>query len=100
MVDIELAKKKYVQFKFLDSPMVFNELFKNVDYPLVQIIDINTYKINNEYNLIGFSGAFSWKNNVITPLDNDSYYPDMEVYGYCEFEHNSQKCLDLLVGKW
>lgn len=52
-------------------------------------------------DIVGFCGVFSWINNVLTPLDHDSYSDETLVYGYSWFKNEiSDRCLDILVEEW
>lgn len=73
------------------KPTPFNILFKDRDFETVQLHDIAP-----EDGIIGFVGAISWIKNELKPLDGDSYYPEMLVYGYKE----TGGILDILVKDW
>ena len=101
-MDIEKIKAnpRYSDFTYLDAPVMFDEFFKDKDYDVVQIQDINP--ISEIYpDPIGFAGQFEWKSNEITSLDGDSYTKDMPVHGYKEYTSNDgEKCVDILTDKW
>ena len=92
------ADTRYADFKILDTPVPFAEWAKDKYYPTVQVHDTTLYKWEDETNIIGFVGFFKWKDNALTPLDGDTYNPDMPVIGYKEFDGG----IDILVkgGEW
>ena len=51
-------------------------------------------------DIVGFCGVVSWIDGKLTPLDHDSYYPSMKVYGYEESNNNGETILDILVLDW
>ena len=75
----------------LYSPMAFSALFASDNIPIVQV-----HSLYDEHTL-GFCGQFKWENDRIIPLDGDSYNPYMTVIAFEWFEHDGQKCLDILV---
>lgn len=91
---------RYSRFMYFDEPVIFNVYFKDRDYDLVQIHDINP--IGKEYpDPIGFVGQFEWKSNTLTPLDGDSYTAQMPIYGFEEFtSDDGLKCIDILTDRW
>lgn len=94
---------KYKDFTYLEEQKVFNELFKDRNYDLVQIYDMHPIHPLNMFSndIVGFCGVFKWKDNDITPLDGDSYMDDMDVFGYKEFTtKDNEKALDILVCEW
>ena len=101
-MDINRIKNnpRYSDFTYFDEPNMFDEYFKDKDYDVVQIHDINP--ISDKYpDPIGFVGKFEWKSNNITPLDGDSYTSDMLIYGYQEFTSvGNKKGIDILTDKW
>ena len=92
------ANERYSNFKILDTPVPFAEWAKDKDWPTVQVHDTTLYKWEDGTDILGFVGAFEWKDNALAPLDGDTYNPDMPVIGYEEDEDT----LDILVegGKW
>jgi len=88
--------KRYSMFTFLPDPVPFNELFADRDIPLVQVHSAE----EAGGSIVGFCGVFGWKDNVLTPLDHDSYNPKMPVIGYSHFkpEGMDTECLDIIVG--
>jgi len=100
--------ERYRDFTILDEPMSFKEFATNHgDIDLVQIHSAEVIKIGDYYDLAGFAGHFSWKNNTLTPLDGDSYNENMTVLAYDWFypitidgspSKYSGECLDILVG--
>ena len=68
----------------------------NVDIDIVQLHSICPA---GDKDIVGFCGAFSWKRNRLSPLDNDTYSPNTIVYGYSWFTtEEGKKGLDILVG--
>lgn len=99
MTDLEKRlhnRERYKGFTYLDTPKEFCKLMKDKDYDTVQVHA--TDPIGDD-DIVGFCGVFSWKNNVLTPLDGDSYNQNVLVYGYSEFTANNEKCIDILVGE-
>ena len=92
------ANERYSDFKILDTPVPFAEWAKGKKYLTVQVHDTTVYKWDDGADILGFVGVFEWKDNALTPLDGDTYNPDMPVIGYEEFEDG----VDILVegGKW
>ena len=100
-LDYVKSNERYEDFIFLDKPIIFNEFFRDKDYDVVQIHDINRLNIKGHENeIIGFAGAFKWKNNNLIALDGDSYDSNVKVYGYDILDDNSEKVLDILVKEW
>ena len=98
MVRLDIIKddKRYRNFIFLEKPMLFRELYKGMELPLVQVHDIEWEP--GMKGFVGFCGAFSWKDGVMTPKDHDTYNEDMLVYGCHEFEtEDGVKGLDVLT---
>lgn len=101
-MNIDYIKKhsRYSDFIFLDEKVIFNEYFKDKDYAVVQIHDINPICNNCEIP-IGYCGSFKWESNDIISLDGDSYEFDMPIYGYKEFiNQDNELCLDILTDQW
>jgi hypothetical protein len=95
----EDTTKFYENFKGLEEPVPFNEYFKNQDVRVVQV-----YCLTDDGFDAGFCGVFSWKDNIITPLDGDTYNEKMLVYGYRWFSfenshHDEEKALNIVVGE-
>lgn len=92
------ANERYSDFTLLDTPVPFAVWAKDKNYPTVQVHDTTLYKFDYGTDIIGFVGIFEWKDNVLTPLDGDTYNELMPVIGYEEDEDT----LDILVegGKW
>ena len=91
---------RYFDFTYLDKAVFFDEYFKDKNYSVVQVHDINP--ISDVYiEPIGFAGKFKWVKNVLTPLDYDSYTAHMPIYGYHTFKDEEGKlCLDILTDRW
>lgn len=94
---------RYKSFTLLDNPKPFNVLYDGQDIDYVQVHSIQTYTYKEETTkektaIVGFCGAFLWKNNQIVSIDNDTYNPDMIIYGYDWFDYKGDKALDILVG--
>lgn len=101
-MDIKRVKKdpRYRGFYYFKEPTIFSEYFKDYDYDIVQVHDINpiTEKIPDP---VGFVGVFEWKSNTITPLDGDSYTSQMPIWGWHEFtSKDGLRCIDILTDKW
>ena len=97
--DFLSENKRYSHFIFLDNPVPFNVLCKNKNYDLVQVYSVSIDEDKDNYDLIGFCGQFSWKENQLTALDYDSYNEDMLILGYEKgFDQDGDICLDVLVG--
>lgn len=101
-MDINRIKNnpRYSDCIYFDEPVMFDEYFRDKDYDVVQVHDINpiTEKIPDP---VGFVGQFSWKSNTITPLDGDSYTSKMPIYGFEEFtDDEGLDCIDILTDKW
>ena len=93
----ELKEKEgYRAFIFFDAPQDFCKYFRDKEYELVQIYDMTPIRGGD---IIGFTGAFKWKDNTITPLDGDSYSKPV-IWGYKEFGEKDRKCLDILAEEW
>ena len=93
---------RYKNFVFFSERMWFDEYFKDKEYDVVQIHDMWVVP-NEEGNISGFSGKFSWDGNDVTPLDGDSYRKHMPIRGFEEFKDiENTNCLDILVepGQW
>ena len=89
--------ERYKGFTILDEPVKFNKFFvdKNIDTVLLHSIEIC-----DDGDILGFCGACKWKNNTLTPIDHDTYYEDMLVYGYEWWENKEEGInvgLDILV---
>ena len=96
MVEVEFKEKQEGENQFsrklLAKPVKFNQLFADQDINLVQV--------HSDFGKVpvGFCGVFSWKDNKITPLDYDSYNPEMLVYGYEWFKSEDSWALEIFVG--
>ena len=90
--------KRYADFTILDEPYRrFDDIFANQDFQCVQIH--STELLSDAADIVGFCGAFSWENGILTPLDGDTYAQDMAVLGFNSFlNKKGEKCLDILVG--
>ena len=89
--------KRYKDFEIAEDPKPFSIYFMKNDIPLVQVHSVSVLKAIK--SIVGFCGAFEWKDNHLTSLDHDSYNKDMVVLGYKWFEDKKLgKCLDILVG--
>lgn len=92
--------ERYKNFTFLEDPVPFDKLFDGKDYNLVQLHDVSNYGSEDEPVVVGFVGAFKWIAGIISPLDGDTYFKDMEVLGYHEFNCEGEIALDILVEDW
>lgn len=100
--ELIMNSERYKDFCLLDTPIPFKEMFKNKDFDVVQLYStqIITHKDGSKH-LIGFCGAFKWKNRKIISLDEDSYCDDFKVLGYTEFKNEKEGIssgIDILVG--
>ncbi len=92
---------RYAGFTLLDKPVPFCELFKNKSIPVVQLHSLEIFDIGKDLrDIVGYCGAFSWKDGNIESLDYDSYTKKTPVFGYSWFKNKNYKeyCLDILVG--
>ena len=112
--EIVKNSERYSDFIILDEPIPFKEFAKDKDYPIVQVhltqvISIGTTDKNGfhseRYDIVGFAGAFEWKDNHLESLDGDVYNEEMDVLGYNEFTvkenvllFGGARGLDILVG--
>lgn len=108
-MEIDALKKseRYSDFTLLNAPVEFCKFAEGKNYPVVQVHDATpissiTNKGTSEENpeIIGFCGAFSWINGKLDSLDGDTYSEHMPVLGYSEFEIDEKVCLDILVSDW
>lgn len=92
------ANERYADFVLLDTPAPFAVWAKDKNYDEVQVHSATVFKLHDIVDIVGFVGAFKWKDNALTPLDGDTYNELMPVIGYEEFED----MVDILVegGKW
>ena len=86
---------RYDGFVLLNEPIPFNQKFKGQNYKRVQIYDTTIIK---EDMIVGFFGAFEWKDGMIIPLDYDTYNEEMDVLGY-SWTRERPDSLDILVGE-
>lgn len=91
---------RYNKFTVLSTPISFKELFKNENFDCVQLHSTHIFSDKNGVkDIIGFCGVFSWIDNMIKPLDGDSYNDNFTVLGYERFStQNENNCIDILVG--
>ena len=88
---------RYRDFQLLKDPVPFDILMKGRDIALVQVHDMTPAGDD----IVGFAGAFSWQQDLLTPLDGDCYNKGMSVCGYRWFRCDGKTCLDILVdGDW
>lgn len=87
---------RYKGFTLLNEPKPFSELMKNKNIGLVQVHCATP--ICDDKDIVGFVGIFKWENNTLTPLDGDTYNPDVNILGYEWFKNdNGDECLDILT---
>ncbi len=94
------TNERYEDFTVLDTPVPFKELFKDRDFDYIQIHDTEPCP---DGDIIGFCGVCSWKDNVLKPLDGDTYTDSMTVCGYSYFTNSEEgvSCgLEILVREW
>lgn len=105
---------RYKDFEILDKPIPFSEFAKDKDWDLVQVHSTQVINIGeiesddthtDKYDILGFCGAFSWRDNTLQSLDGDTYNENMLVLGYNEFQGfhtvdtvSNRLGLDILVG--
>lgn len=101
-MDINRIKNnpRYSDCIYFDEPIMFDVYFKDKDYDVVHVHDINP--INDVHpEPRGFVGQFEWKANTIDSLDGDSYTAQMPIYGFEEFtSDDGLKCIDILTDRW
>lgn len=92
----EIIKKlpRYQNFTIVEDLISFNEMFKDTTIDVVQVHSVEVIADT----IVGFCGVFKWDKNILTPLDGDSYFEKVKVLGYNWFDHDGDKCLDILVG--
>ena len=96
--------KRYKNFIFFDKPedkpVPFSTLMRDEDIDYVQVHLLQAYENNGYTNIIGFSGVFEWKNNILKPLDGDTYNSECLVYGCQWFKtKDNKRGLDILVNE-
>ena len=93
---IEIVKQlpRYKDFTIVKEPIKFKDMFAGQNIDCVQLHSTEVVFDT----IVGFCGVFMWHDNTLTPLDGDSYSENVLVLGYDWFEHNGEKCLDILVG--
>ena len=98
----EIVRKsdRYSDFKILEIPKEFKEMFLNQNISRVQVHSVQIYEASSgKLDIVGFCGSFAWARNKLDPLDGDSYNENMLVLGYQWFtDERGNKCLDILVG--
>ena len=87
---------RYRNFIFFDRSASFKEVFRDMDYPIVQVHDMTPVGDG----IVGFAGQFKWENNTLTSLDGDSYNDNISIWGYGKFESDRNICLDILSDNW
>lgn len=105
MNDIETLKEiiasseRYKGFVLLAMSVSFEDFAKDKDIDCVQVHSAQIYQTANGNDIVGFCGAFQWKDNMIIPLDGDSYSAKTKVLGYSWWSNKDVKNgLDILVG--
>ena len=96
----ELVEKSgYTHFTFVNKPIPFNDMYRDNDIEIVELVSAGTYELKGEKGIVGFCGKFKWLSNKIISLDYDTYNEDMLVLGYHWFKNKEDiDCLSLLVG--
>ena len=84
---------RYKDFTIFDKPQTFSKLYAGQEFSTIKVHSIEL--IGNDSSIIGFCGVFSWKDDVITPLDGDCYNRNMTIYGCSTYPDG---VLNLLVG--
>ena len=77
-----MQDERYKNFKLLDNPMKFSELFADYDDIKVETHSTGIWEIDGKKSLVGFCGIFKWKDKKAVPLDGDSYNKDVTIFGY------------------
>lgn len=90
-----IKEERYKNFTLLKRPKPFSIFAKNKNYLCVQVHSLEQIRGGG---IVGFCGEFGWDVDKLTPIDGDSYNPNMMVFGYNTFFHLGHKCLDILVG--
>ena len=86
---------RYEDFTIVDNPTKFKDMFSDLT---IECVQLHLTQVWGE-SIVGFCGAFKWKDNKIIPLDGDSYSADVLVLGYDWFtDDDGMLCLDILVG--
>ncbi len=93
---MKINDSRYKNFIYLNKETIFEDLFRDKNYPIVQLHDTTPCGDS----IVGFCGTCSWINNELKPLDHDSYTSKMTVIAYSEFEHEDKVCLDIIVTDW
>lgn len=96
MIDIAPLVTKYRDFTVLQKATPFNELYKGIDIPKVPVHSLQI--TNPDSGIAGFCGWFSWKDNVLTPGDGDSYNPKMKVIAYKKYRLEGEDRVAIIVG--
>ncbi len=97
LINLKNNNTDYETFMFLSCPVKFSECFKDTDYSIVNLYDIQQLAPND---IIGYCGVCKWENNQLYPLDGDIYCEEMLVYGYRKRFENGKTILDILVEDW
>lgn len=88
---------RYMDYYLFDEPVIFSKWKANKDVDAVFIHSILKYK----NSLIGFAGAFTWKDDYVISLDGDNYSKDMIVYGFkWSVNEDNEPILNILVENW
>lgn len=90
---------RYKNFTLLECPVRFKDMQADNDIDVVQLHSIEPCGDD----IVGFCGQCTWKDNVLSPLDGDTYYDTMLVYGYewwSNEEEGVKRGLDILVEDW
>ena len=97
--------ERYKNFTYFNKPgddpaVPFNKLMAGENIDVVQVNSLQILGNNGYEVIIGFCGAFEWKNDTLRPLDGDSYNPATLVYGYEWFTtKDGGRGLEILVGE-
>ena len=84
---------RYKNFKILDEPQCFSDMYKDRDF---ETVDVHSVYVISNTQILGFCGSFQWKNGYVIPCDGDTYNREMLVLGY-EYDERVD-VLDILVG--
>lgn len=100
LIDFAKSSGRYDDFTFLDEPLPFKLCFKDKNFDKVQLHFITDISSPSSARAVGCCGYFSWKDNTLTPLDDDTYNENVYVFGYKRWNRakdNVEYDLDIIV---
>ena len=71
---------RYKYYCLLDRPSRFWDLFKHRNIGHVDVESI--VPLQHQRGVVGWIGAFEWRDDKVVSLDGDAYYAGMTIYGY------------------